>query len=80
MYLAKMSKVSKEVLNENLNSYVDLEYNTKVCLNNMFLIIINNYESEEFRAEFIQPMYSIEYNSFLMIKLSLDLSIVPIKK
>lgn len=59
---------------------MELEYETKICLNNLFLLIINNIENAEFRKEFICGMYAIEYNSFLTIKLSLDLAIVPIKK
>ena len=79
-YLNKMAKIDRKKLEDDNNFYTDLEFETKICLNNMFLIIINNIDKPDFKNEITQPMYSIEYNSFLMIKLSLDLSIVPIKK
>ena len=89
-YLHRLSKMDRELMNNNSLLSLYIEYETKIIiynkialkfsLNNMFLIIINNIENQEFKNEFISGMYSIEYNSFLTIKLSLDLAIVPIKK
>lgn len=75
-----MSKVDKEELAENGDAFLDLEFNLKIALNNLFLLMSSNLENEEFRKEVTYGMYSIEFNSFLTIKLSLDLSIIPIKK
>lgn len=41
---------------------------------------MNNYHHPELRAEITNPIYKIEQNSFLIIKLSLDLPIGPIRK
>lgn len=78
--LQKMSDLDRETLLQDTNSSLELEYETKISLNNLFLLIINNFENPEMRKEITQSMYHIEYNSFLTIKLSLDLAIVPIRK
>jgi hypothetical protein len=75
-----MSDLDREILIQDTNSSLDLEYETKISLNNLFLIIINNFDNKEMREEITHSMYHIEYNSFLTIKLSLDLAIVPIRK
>ena len=79
-YLQKLAQIDREKLHAETDGFIDLEFEVKISLNNLFLLIANNYEVEEFRDEFTCSMYSIEYNSFLAIKLSLDLPIVPIKK
>jgi hypothetical protein len=79
IYLQKFAKIDKELLAQDADAYLDLEFDTKISLNNLFLLIIHNYEDDEFKKEISYGMYSIELNSFLTIKLSLDLAIVPIK-
>ena len=79
-YLKKLSEVEVEILTEDQNAFIDLEYETKISLNNLFLIIMNNYQNQEIKSEITQAMYNLEQNSFLTIKLSLELAIGPIRK
>ena len=79
-YLRKLSEVDSKTLSEDPNAFIDLEYETKVSLNNLFLIIINNFENAEMKTEITNAMYNFEENAILTIRLSLDLSIGPIRK
>ncbi|CAI2387422.1 unnamed protein product [Moneuplotes crassus] len=79
-YTHKLSTLDTSLLQSDPNSFLDLEFETKVSLNNLFLLIMNNYDSPEMKQEIAKPVYRLERNSFVVIRLSLELPIGPIRK